>query len=260
MLIQTDVGRAEVVAKQLAELAGVLSAEYVTGPYDVVVRIGADSMSDLQDYVVPNVQQVAGITRTLTCPSPTEPAPRVALVAATTDSGGDGPPRSLMIAAVAVAVTAIVAVLAIALIRQSPSGPQPVPISSAPAPRAESAECGALVAALPDELGDYRRAPAADPAPTGAAAWRAASDAEPVLLRAAWTAGRFVVGAPIQVVDAVQWFEVGDEGRSTWFAVDRPVHIALTLPRGSGPTPIQQISEVVARTLPAKPVDPAPVR
>ena len=44
MLIQTEVGRAEVVAKQLAGLAGVLSAEYVTGPYDVVVRIGADTI------------------------------------------------------------------------------------------------------------------------------------------------------------------------------------------------------------------------
>jgi len=68
MLIQTDVGRAEVVAKQLAGLAGVLSAEYVTGPYDVVVRICADSMDELRDSVVPDVQQVAGITRTLTCP------------------------------------------------------------------------------------------------------------------------------------------------------------------------------------------------
>jgi hypothetical protein len=68
MLIQTDVGRAEVVAKQLAGLAGVLSAEYVTGPYDVVVRIGADSMNELTEAVVPSVQQVAGITRTLTCP------------------------------------------------------------------------------------------------------------------------------------------------------------------------------------------------
>lgn len=68
MLIQTDVGRAEVVAKQLAELAGVVSAEYVTGPYDVVVRIGADTMTQLQESVVPSVQQVAGITRTLTCP------------------------------------------------------------------------------------------------------------------------------------------------------------------------------------------------
>jgi DNA-binding Lrp family transcriptional regulator len=68
MLIQTEVGRAEVVAKQLASLPGVLSSEYVTGPYDVVVRIGADDLADLQAKVVPSVQQVAGITRTLTCP------------------------------------------------------------------------------------------------------------------------------------------------------------------------------------------------
>jgi DNA-binding Lrp family transcriptional regulator len=68
MLIQTEVGRAEVVAKQLASLPGVLSSEYVTGPYDVVVRIAADDLADLQANVVPSVQQVAGITRTLTCP------------------------------------------------------------------------------------------------------------------------------------------------------------------------------------------------
>ncbi len=68
MLIQTEVGRAEVIAKQLASLPGVLSSEYVTGPYDVVVRIGADSLGDLESNVVPSVQQVSGITRTLTCP------------------------------------------------------------------------------------------------------------------------------------------------------------------------------------------------
>ena len=68
MLIQTEVGRAEVVAKQLAALPGVLSSEYVTGPYDVVVRIGADNLADLQSNVVPTVQQVTGVTRTLTCP------------------------------------------------------------------------------------------------------------------------------------------------------------------------------------------------
>ena len=67
MLIQTEVGRAEVIAKQLASLPGVLSSEYVTGPYDVVVRIGADSLGDLESNVVPSVQQVSGITRTLTC-------------------------------------------------------------------------------------------------------------------------------------------------------------------------------------------------
>ena len=68
MLIQTDVGRAEVVAKQLATLPGVLTAEYVTGPYDVIVRVGADTVERIQADIVPSVQRTAGITRTLTCP------------------------------------------------------------------------------------------------------------------------------------------------------------------------------------------------
>ncbi len=51
VLIQTEVGRAEVVAKQLAGLPGVLSSEYVTGPYDVVVRAGAESLAELRSTV-----------------------------------------------------------------------------------------------------------------------------------------------------------------------------------------------------------------
>lgn len=66
ILIQTGVGRAEVVAKQLATVAGVLSAEYVTGPYDVVVRVRADPTGLAN--VLSSVQAVDGITRTLTCP------------------------------------------------------------------------------------------------------------------------------------------------------------------------------------------------
>jgi DNA-binding Lrp family transcriptional regulator len=68
MLIQTEVGRAEVVAKQVAGLPGVLSSEYVTGPYDVVVRVSSASEQDLVASVVPSIQQIPGITRTLTCP------------------------------------------------------------------------------------------------------------------------------------------------------------------------------------------------
>ncbi|MGP4053564.1 Lrp/AsnC ligand binding domain-containing protein [Mycobacterium sp. 4D054] len=68
VLIQTEVGRAEVIAKQLAGLTGVSSSEYVTGPYDVVVRVTAGSLDELKTTIVPGVQQVAGITRTLTCP------------------------------------------------------------------------------------------------------------------------------------------------------------------------------------------------
>jgi hypothetical protein len=173
----------------------------------------------------------------------------------------DGPPRALLVTAIVVAAGAIIAILVFAALRQSPPGQQRVAIASAPAPHANSAECGTLVKALPDELGDYRRAPAAEPAPAGAAAWQADRGREPVILRCGLDRPLdFVVGSPTQVVDTVQWFEVADQGRSTWFAVDRPVYVALTLPQGSGPTPIQEISETIAKTLPAKPVDPAPAR
>ena len=62
-------------------------------------------------------------------------------------------------------------------------------------------------------------------------------------------AGPAVVGSPIQVVNEVQWFKLSDQGRSTWFAVDRAVYVALTLPQGSGPTPIQEISDVIAKAI-----------
>ena len=156
----------------------------------------------------------------------------------------DGPPRALLIAAVVVAAGAIIGVLVVAALRQSPPGQQAVAIASVPAP---------------NQLGDYHRAPAAEPAPPGAAAWTAAG--EPVIMRCGLDRpAEFVVGSPIQVVDAVQWFELADQGRTTWFAVDRPVYIALTLPQGSGPTPIQEISDVIAKSLPAKAIDPAPPR
>ena len=175
----------------------------------------------------------------------------------------DGPPRALLIAAIVVAAGAIIGILVFAALRQSPPGQQTVAIASVPAPKGDSAECRALLDALPEQLGDYRRAPAAEPAPPGAAAWTAAwtADGEPVILRCGLDRpAEFVVGSPIQVVDAVQWFELADQGRSTWFAVDRPVYVALTLPQGSGPTPIQEISDVIAKSLPAKPIDPAPAR
>ena len=68
ILIQTEVGRAADVATRIGQIAGVTQAEDVTGPYDVIVRAEADSMDQLGDLVVKQVQGVDGITRTLTCP------------------------------------------------------------------------------------------------------------------------------------------------------------------------------------------------
>ena len=68
ILIQTEVGKAMQVAKSIADIDGVQSAEDVTGPYDVIVRAEATNVDDLGKLVVARVQSVEGITRTLTCP------------------------------------------------------------------------------------------------------------------------------------------------------------------------------------------------
>jgi len=68
ILIQTEVGKARDVAQATAAIPGVISAEDVTGPYDVIVRAEADNLDLLGGLVVAQVQLVPGITRTLTCP------------------------------------------------------------------------------------------------------------------------------------------------------------------------------------------------
>jgi DNA-binding Lrp family transcriptional regulator len=68
ILIQTEVGKAADVAREIAEIDGVTTAEDVTGPYDVIVRAEARNVDELGKLVVARVQAVEGITRTLTCP------------------------------------------------------------------------------------------------------------------------------------------------------------------------------------------------
>jgi DNA-binding Lrp family transcriptional regulator len=68
ILVQTEVGKAAAVAAEIGGISGVLSAEDVTGPYDVIVRAEADDVDRLGQLVVARVQGVGGITRTLTCP------------------------------------------------------------------------------------------------------------------------------------------------------------------------------------------------
>lgn len=68
ILIQTEVGKASAVAETISKLPGVVQAEDVTGPYDVIVRAQSDTVDELGRMVVARIQQVDGITRTLTCP------------------------------------------------------------------------------------------------------------------------------------------------------------------------------------------------
>ena len=68
ILIQTAVGRQAEVSTELGQLEGVISADPVTGPYDVVVRAESRTLDELGRAVLSRIESVDGITRTLTCP------------------------------------------------------------------------------------------------------------------------------------------------------------------------------------------------
>lgn len=68
ILVQTTVGKATEVAATISAIDGVITAEDVTGPYDVIVRAEASSVDELGQLVLSRVQKVPGITRTVTCP------------------------------------------------------------------------------------------------------------------------------------------------------------------------------------------------
>jgi DNA-binding Lrp family transcriptional regulator len=68
ILIQTEVGKASDVVAAVRSLPGVVQADDVTGPYDVILRAEASSIDELGRMVVSQIQLVDGITRTLTCP------------------------------------------------------------------------------------------------------------------------------------------------------------------------------------------------
>lgn len=68
VLIQTEVGKAAIVAEEVRNIPGVETADDVTGPYDVIVKASAEDVDQLGKLVVAKVQAIEGITRTLTCP------------------------------------------------------------------------------------------------------------------------------------------------------------------------------------------------
>lgn len=68
VLVQVEVGASSAVVQAVGEVGGVTEAYVVTGPYDVIARVEADSLDQLGRLVVSSIQGVEGVTRTLTCP------------------------------------------------------------------------------------------------------------------------------------------------------------------------------------------------
>lgn len=190
----------------------------------------------------------------------------------TEDESSDSTPQehrrhpAVIATAVALPVALLVGVIVAAVTVAGDRTRPPEALGPVDAPAADSAECVAVLDALPESLGDYSRAELVDPAPAGARAYAPDDDvSDAIVLRCGLPRPvGFDVASALQVINGVQWFEVSgaDSGidASTWYTVDRPVYIALTVPGGSGPTPLQDASDSIASALPQTALDPAPLQ
>ena len=71
VLIEANVGQAKSVGEAVLRLRGaqaqVISADTVTGPYDVIALLEADDINRLGTFVTDSIQRVEGVSRTITC-------------------------------------------------------------------------------------------------------------------------------------------------------------------------------------------------
>ncbi len=66
IFIETTQGKARSIAREIAQIPGVTTAHSVTGPYDVITYVQADSINVLGDFIVTKIQAIPGVLRTLT--------------------------------------------------------------------------------------------------------------------------------------------------------------------------------------------------
>jgi DNA-binding Lrp family transcriptional regulator len=67
VLIETAVGRNREVIVSLRKLKGVSSVDLVTGPYDLIAIVEAETLSEVGDIVTAKIHPIMGISRTVTC-------------------------------------------------------------------------------------------------------------------------------------------------------------------------------------------------
>jgi len=67
VLIEAKVGKTKQVVEAIRKLEGVASVDVVTGPYDAIAVIQAETLHDIGELIVTKVHPVAGISRTVTC-------------------------------------------------------------------------------------------------------------------------------------------------------------------------------------------------
>ena len=67
VLIEMTAGRANELVRILSQQDGVREACRITGPYDVIAEIQADSVESIVGFVESRIHTAPGVVRTMTC-------------------------------------------------------------------------------------------------------------------------------------------------------------------------------------------------
>lgn len=178
-------------------------------------------------------------------------------------------PRPLIVLSIVLATLLLVGVGAIGLLSPHPQpsrpanpgtpGTGPLAVPAVPAPAAGTPECAGVLAAVPHEMPSgtdtLTRRDLTPPVPPATVAW-AGRHSQPVVLRCGLDRpAELTPTSELRDVSGVQWLPISGDGGTTWLVVDRPVYVALTLPSDAGTGPLQDISETMRTTLPARAPD-----
>ncbi|WP_040811091.1 DUF3515 domain-containing protein [Nocardia concava] len=176
---------------------------------------------------------------------------------------------ALIATAVALPVALVVGLLVMGVLANRHHSRDPLALGAVPAPTASGPECSALMPALPSKIGDYTTADLVAPAPPATHAWQLPDGGDAIVVRCGldrpleFTQTSPLLKTKVAGGGEVEWFEVRDQTtgvtQGTWWAVDRGTYIALTVPDNVGSGPLQDVSEAIAKTIPAKPIDPNPI-
>ena len=75
LLVETEVGRLEEVARRVREVPHVIEVEGVTGPFDLIVKLQAPHINEALDVVMTRIRRVPGIKSTETLVTVSHPGP-----------------------------------------------------------------------------------------------------------------------------------------------------------------------------------------
>lgn len=165
---------------------------------------------------------------------------------------GTGPRLSPALIATLVAIPAMVIVgfIAFAALRPDPT----TPIEEYTAGESASADCGRLIAELPQTFEGF-----GDKQVDGTTVrWPADGDGDPVTLRCGISRpSELSPTSNLQVINPVQWFitDTVEGAGQAYVCVDHRPYVAMWIPANAGNGPITDVSAVIERTLPRGPLD-----